>query len=35
MIYSFEATLLTVIIMLAIGVYCLVMIFEDIPMRKR
>lgn len=33
--YSFAATLLAIIIMLAIGVYCLVMIIEDTPIRKR
>lgn len=35
MIYSFEVTLLTVIIMLTIGIYCLVMSIEDIQVRKR
>lgn len=35
MIYSFEVTLLTIAIMLAIGIYCLIMIIEDIPVRKR
>ena len=33
--YSFEFTLVTTILMLAIGIYCLVMIIEDIPIKKR
>lgn len=35
MTYSFEFTLLTIILMLAIGTYCLVMIIEDISIGKR
>ena len=35
MAYSFEFTLVTTILMLAIGTYCLIMIIEDIQMRKR
>lgn len=35
MTYSFEFTLLITILMLSIGTYCLIMIIEDIPTRKR
>lgn len=35
MTYSFEFTLVTAILMLAIGTYCFIMIIEDIPIRKR
>lgn len=35
MTYSFEFTLVTAILMLVIGTYCLIMIIEDIPIRKR
>lgn len=35
MTYSFEFTLVTTILTLAIGTYCLIMIIEDIPIRKR
>lgn len=35
MTYSFEFTLVTAILMLAIGTYCLIMIIEDMTIRKR
>lgn len=35
MTYSFEFTLVTTILMLTICTYCLIMIIEDIQMRKR